>query len=334
MPKTESPVPTINQYLDEPLRVGEPDVAGPLTVFPLFGSTPQLEYVAFSQGRSAGVVLKELGSRASVPNLLIENPTPTPVLLYEGEEVLGAQQNRTFDTSVLVPAGEMLKVPVSCVEAGRWDSSRHQEEFRPSPQAADPNLRRAKALQARRNLAEEGEARANQNAVWNDVADRAHRHNVQSPTASMHDIYEGRRDQLGELIGPIGFRDAQCGALVAIGGRFRVLDWVSRPEVFMALHAPLLQGYGLDALAAESAELPPSGEIERLLGSITNARAGERDGIGLGRDLRFEAGEIVGSGLVAGEELIQLTAFGADSDGREAGGQPVPTRIRRPSRRR
>ena len=33
-------------------------------------------------------------------DLVVVNPTAVAVLLYEGEEVLGAQQNRTFDVSV------------------------------------------------------------------------------------------------------------------------------------------------------------------------------------------------------------------------------------------
>ena len=331
MPKTQSPTPTISQYLGEPLRVGKPDLAGPLTVFPIFGPAPQLEYVAFAQGRTAGVIIKELESGPSVRDLVVENPTRTAVLLYEGEEVLGAQQNRNFDTSVLIRAGERLQVPVSCMEAGRWDASRHAEEFRPAPQTADPTLRRHKARQAQENIAAGAESRADQDAVWSEIDELHEREGSISESRAMHDVYELRRDDLDELTRSIQLRDGQCGAMVLIAGRFAVLDLVSRPEAFAVLHGPLLQGYGLDALAAESAELPPSDEIERLLESIMNARASERDGIGLGRDLRFEAGEIVGSGLVAGEELIQLTAFGADSDASE---QSLPTRIRRPSRRR
>ena len=57
---------------------------------------------------------------ASVNDLVVANPTPLPILVYEGEEVLGAQQNRTFDESVLIAAGATVKARVSCVEAGRW----------------------------------------------------------------------------------------------------------------------------------------------------------------------------------------------------------------------
>src|SRR3954469_12218384 len=138
MPTTALPTP--QDFLSEPLRIGTPDVCGPLAVFPLFGPEPNLGYVAFAQAVSAGASVKELDAHASVNDLLVLNPTPMPVLLYEGEEVLGAQQNRTFDVSVLVPAGAQLRVPVSCVERGRWEDGRHDESFTPAPQMAYPAL--------------------------------------------------------------------------------------------------------------------------------------------------------------------------------------------------
>src|SRR3954469_12058037 len=115
MPPHPLATPITHDFLAEPLRIGEPDVCGPLAVFPLFGPDPDLGYVAFAQAVSAGASVKELAAGAAVNDLLVLNPTPTPVLLYEGEEVLGAQQNRTFALSVLVPAGAQLRVPVSCV---------------------------------------------------------------------------------------------------------------------------------------------------------------------------------------------------------------------------
>ena len=64
-----------------------------------------------------------------------------------------------------------------------------------------------------------------------------------------------------------------------------------------------------------------------------SARVSEHDGIGLGRDMRFATPRATGAGLVAGDELVQLTAFAA-----EDGGAAVPpvrrARVRRPSRRR
>src|SRR3712207_601380 len=84
----------LEALIAEPFRIGEPDVAGALVVFPIFGAEPRQAYRPFAEARQHGVRLGELEGHASVNDLVIENPTDTPVLLYEGEEVLGAQQNR------------------------------------------------------------------------------------------------------------------------------------------------------------------------------------------------------------------------------------------------
>jgi len=331
----EPTVPTLADFLAAPLRVGDPDVHGPLAVFPLFGPPPVAEYVAFADGVARGLLVKELEDGASVGDLVVLNPTDANVLLYEGEEVLGAQQNRTFDVSVLVAAGRSLRVPVSCVEHGRWDGARHGEAFRPAPQAAYPSLRAMKNRAAHARVATGMAARADQGAVWDEVAAKASRLDVASTTGAMHDIYEHRRDRLRGFESAIVRRPDQTGALVAIGGRLTVLDHVSRPDAFATLHAPLVQGYALDALEAGDAAPPaPSlDEANAFLTTLLSARVTQHDGIGLGRDTRFATPRASGAGLVAGDELVQLTAFAADGDGGPAV-PPVRARVRRPSRRR
>ena len=327
---TPALTPTTIDYLEAPLRVGDPDVAGPLAVFPLFGPEPRLAYRSFAQAAPLGATVTEMPGGASVNDLVVSNPTDLPVLLYEGEEVLGAQQNRTFDVSVLVPAGAKLTVPVSCVEHGRWDGARHGEALSPAPQAAYPQLRRHKSAALRASVAQGRAARADQGEVWSEVADKAVRMAAVSPTGAMHDIYEHQRASLGDLIRAVRLRDGQLGALAAIGGRCVVLDHVSRPDVFAALHAPLLQGYALDALEASERPAPSREEAEAFVAQVLHARLSERDGIGLGRSAQFATPAAAGTALLAEHELVQLTVFAEES----AGGTPTQTRIRRPSRRR
>lgn len=334
MPADQTLLPTLRDHLSADLHIGEPDVHGPLAVFPIFGPEPRLPYVSFADGRAAGAGVKELESGAAVNDLLILNPTERAILLYEGEEVLGAQQNRTFDTSVLVAAGSQLRVPVSCVEAGRWDGSRHGEVFEASPQTAYPALRKLKNEAARASMALGGEARAVQSAVWNEVAEKADRMTVHSGTGAMHDIFEDRRDRLGEFQAAMTLHDGQLGAIAAVGGRVAVLDHVSRSDVFATLHAPLVQGYALDALEAGDGGAPSVDEVNAFLQQVLDARTSEGDGIGLGRDVRFTAGRVGGSGLVASGELIQVTAFADDGNAPDAGPSIRSGRIRRPSRRR
>jgi hypothetical protein len=51
---TSTNIPTIEKFLAEPLRVGEPDVAGPLAVFPLFGPEPREDYASFAEAHAQG----------------------------------------------------------------------------------------------------------------------------------------------------------------------------------------------------------------------------------------------------------------------------------------
>ena len=337
MPATHTHAPLLQEHLVEPLRLGDPDVHGPLAVFPIFGPAPRAEYVSFAQGRALGAAIKELEHGAAVNDLLVLNPTDEAILLYEGEEVLGAQQNRTFDVSVLVGARSQLQVPVSCVEAGRWDGGRHDESFSPAPQAAYPALRSMKNRAARASVAAGMGPRAAQSEVWAEVAEKSERMSIFSDTGALHDIYDGRRERLDEFLRAIALHEGQTGALVLIGGRPAVLDHVSRPEVFAALHAPLVQGYALDALehpaAVNAAARPASQTADAFLRRVLRARITEHDGIGLGRDVRFAQRRVAGAGLVVGHELVQLTAFPEDATGGPDGEAPV-ARIRRPSRRR
>jgi hypothetical protein len=302
--------------------LGEPQVAGPLAVFPVFGPEPRLEYRAFVQAAELGAFVKEVESGAVVSRLRVENPTDLPLLVYEGEEVLGAQQNRTFDASVLVPAGERILVPVSCVEQGRWDHSRHGEVLRPSPQAADPSLRRTKRAAA--NAA----GRVDQHEVWAEVSGRLAAHGVHSHSEAMSDLFERRRADLDPLGRAVHHVDGQIGAVACVSGQPVVLDLVSRAAVFAALLPSLAQGYALDALGGDEQEPDPR-RAERFVRNALAAPRRDLPGVGLGRAVGLGTHTPVGAGLEHEDELIQLAAFPADGAARR-----TSPRVARPSRRR
>jgi len=336
--KNPASAPTIGSYLSERLTVGEPDVSGPLAVFPVFGTDAKQCFVSFAQGRDAGaIMIKEVAS-ASVRDLTVAVSGGFPVLLYEGEEVLGGQQNRSFDVSLLVAAGSTLTVPVSCVEAGRWDHSRHGEAHAVSPQAAYPELRRARSMEKMRRQAAGLRAEADQSEVWEMVDAKSERLGAYSPTHAMSDIYDQRRGDLQRFTEAVHLHDGQLGALVAIAGRFCVMDFAARADVFASLHGPLVQGYALDALEAAGREAPAA-KLESARGFVSlvcGAGMTEHDSAGLGRDLMFAEDGITGSGFVNEDELVQLTAFPQNGGtGAEATAMRSERgRIRRPSLRR
>lgn len=308
------------------LTVGTPDVHGALAVFPVFGAEPVLQYRSFAEACGLGATVTERPSGASVNDLVVTNPLDVAVLLYEGEELRGAQQDRTLDVSVLVPAGAKLEVPVSCVEAGRWDGTRKDEAFAPAPTAAFPELRRAKNRAARAGAS----GRAEQGEVWSLVADKVQRHAAAAPTGALRDVFARREDDLAAMRAAVRRRDGQIGAVAAIGGTLCVADVVGRADVFAALHGPLVAGYALDAAEHAGVDvLPPepgAGEaVERFLTAALTAATAPRPGVGLGREHRFTTPAAEGIRLEHDGELVALTAFP---------GQRRGARIRRPSARR
>ena len=73
------------------------------------------------------VEITEVSEGGSVPELQVVNETGRHVLLFDGEELKGAKQNRILNSTILVEAGSRLTVPVSCTESGRW--SYQSDEF-------------------------------------------------------------------------------------------------------------------------------------------------------------------------------------------------------------
>jgi hypothetical protein len=294
--------------------VGEPDVTGALAVFPITAGDPRLEYVSFAEGAGRGVTVNELPGHASVNDLLVTNPLDVGVLLYEGEELLGAQQNRTVDAAVLVGAHTKVSVPVSCVEQGRWDGSRHAEPMAPSPQTAHPQLRRAKSVRMREALSAGAAARADQGEVW-----------AMTGAGAMSDAFDAARESLNVLASKVTRRPGQTGALAAIGGRFVVFDHVSRSDAFAALFGPLTQGYALDARGREAVAVPSVDDAVAWIEQMADSRVALSSAAGVGSRVSVSRSGGGGTGLAVDGELIQLSLYADEA---------ATTRIVRPSRRR
>ncbi len=304
------------------LRVGPPAVAGPLAVFPVHGDGARLEFRAFAEAAALGATVTELPGSASVGDLLARNPLDVAVLLYEGEEVRGAQQDRTLDVSVLVAPGAAVEVPVSCVEAGRWEHGRAGEAFAPASQAGFPALRMAKSRAAAAT------GRAQQHEVWSMVGAKAMRHGARSETGALRDVFTARDEVLREFATRIPREEGQLGAIAAIAGRVVVADVAHRADVWAALHGPLVAGYALDAVEHIGGRVPEPPDVaaaERLLHAALVAPGAVRPGVDLGEEVRFAGASAQGARLVHEGELVALTAFPGET--------PTPIRVGRPSRR-
>lgn len=314
------------------LRVGEPLRHGPLTLVPVCGEGPgRLDYTLAADALAAGqLTVTEVHEAGDVQELLVTTQADTMVLFLDGEELIGAKQNRILNTSVLLPARAKVRIPVSCVEQGRWRYA--SPHFRSGGQAP-ADLRARKAPSVTRSLREGIGARSDQSAVWEHVAERMADLGVSSPTGALHHARLARGPSIDGYLAALPCPAGARGVVAAIDGQFTVLDLFDRPETLAHAWPRLVASYALDALAA-----PPGAEggfsqgaVQVLLEQLALLACTPCPSRGVGEDWRFEGGGLVGQALVVEGNCVHLCAFPRlDRRGRR---QPRG-RIHPPSQRR
>jgi len=105
-----------------------------------------LEYLLLDEALSENLMeVVELDSDGSVPELKVVNKSPKMILILDGEELVGAKQNRIVNTTILVRGNAAIVIPVSCVEHGRWAYDTPQ--FHSQERMMSSNLRAMKTEQ-------------------------------------------------------------------------------------------------------------------------------------------------------------------------------------------
>ena len=179
----------INTFLDE-LELGKREDHKNLTMFPLLTSADgELGYLTLGKVLENGLAeISEVSEGGSVPELRFSNKAELPVLIVDGEELVGAKQNRVANLTILAPAKTTIVIPVSCVEAGRWRYDR--DDFIASERAHFARGRAAKVATVSHSMHSEGSRRSDQGRVWADISAKAARMEVHAPTQAMGDIYD------------------------------------------------------------------------------------------------------------------------------------------------
>lgn len=296
------------------LRIGEPASYGNLTVFPLFGGAQAAaDYLTLDEALALKcAVITEVSEGGSVPELQFVNSGGLPVFLLDGEELIGAKQNRIINISILVAAAAKLVVPVSCVEAGRW--AFRGRRFAASPRAHYAEGRARKTAQVSASMRATGRRRSDQTAIWRDISEKSARFRVASETSAMSDIFEQESRRLEDYVCAFAAREGQRGAVFAIRGKIAGLDLFDSPETLRKLLPKLLRSYGLDALdrgrSGAAKETRCTGEeVGAFIQKVAGAKAEEFPAVGEGRDIRLSAAGLTGAALFAGNRVIHLTAF-------------------------
>jgi hypothetical protein len=263
-----------------------------------------LNYLLSDEAIAAGTVtVEEIGESGSVPELAVNNLADVLVLFLEGEELKGAKQNRVLNTSVLIAAKTKTKIPVSCVEQGRWRYSTRQ--FAASGLHSSPKLRQVlkKSVLA---SAEAGQGhQSDQTAVWAEVRRQAKSHSACSDTGAMSDTYLVRREQFSEYRNRLKYVGNAVGLAVAVGDRIVSLDVFDKPATCQKVWDRILTGAIMDGLETKPAVKPvEKAAAGQLLDKLRASAWEEMPTPGVGAEYRFADGDNHASALVYDGALV------------------------------
>ncbi|MDQ6613327.1 MAG: hypothetical protein M3083_00795 [Actinomycetota bacterium] len=299
---------TLNDYITLTVAVGPPVEAGPFRLFPLFSTAACAPAYLCGPEAEASDLLRvaEHDGGGSVPELIVTSTAALPLLLLEGETVLGAKQNRTLNVSVLCRPETPTILPVSCVEAGRWSTA--QPVYR-SSRHAPSGLRAAKTRSVVASVRTQSAKHSDQRLVWDTVNTYSERlMGAPSPTAALEDVASTAATHIATIVDGLVPAEGQRGVIVAAGNGTICLDLFDKPSTLAAYWDGLLAGYTLDALGAQP---PPFGreDAEALITAILAATATESPAVGLGTELHLGDDDLIGGALTWEGTVVHLAAF-------------------------
>ena len=269
------------------LRVGEPIRHESLSVFPLFSdSRSEIEYELSDAALAGGSLLvEEVSEGGSVPDLLVDNQGDIRVLFLEGEELVGAKQNRILNTSVLVAAHSKVKIPVSCVEQGRWGYK--SRRFESSGSHIPTKMRRALKMSVSGSVKRKRGHKSDQGEIWKEVEQLHASHSVESGTAAMSDAFDNYRDRIESFQARLEYVEGAVGVAVAIGDRVVSVDLFDKADTCRNVWNRLLSGVVFDALEAGDTERQAStADVEQLVAAVGDLPWEQSEAVAEGEEYR------------------------------------------------
>jgi hypothetical protein len=293
------------QVLDFEVEVGDPTQIGQLTVVPVIGT--QFGTPAYLTGPEALerdlLEIAEL-EPPEVSRLAVTNLAEVPILLVEGEMLVGGDQNRTMNVTVLCPPKARTVVPVSCVEAGRWGARRTMSR---ANKHAPGSMRAAKIAYLETRSHDVTARRSDQGLVWEEVARHSSAHDVYTGTSALHDVQEEVEERISGQLEEIKPVLNQIGVVCAIGSEVVGLDVFDRASTLTHYLRAIVAGHALDDVTPT-----PSGDpiaaIEAFLAQVDTSARDTGKGVGLGDEVLLR-GRVAGIGLSYDNHLVHLAAF-------------------------
>ncbi len=300
------PIPNL-----ETVALGSPVTRLGISFIPIYLMTNAVPEIA--TGIDSGLVINEL-ENPNVGALVVTNPTNRPILVIQGEQLIGGDQNRTLNVSVLVPPYDKREVPVSCLEQGRWGDRRNFASGSAlAPNSVRMTMLRSVGESARREPNSRG---SDQGKVWEDVRKELQTRGVTSQNQAMADADSAlvrdsaRYNAVNELIS-LGPLPGQCGVVVAYGNRAVFADVMGSPSLFAPHWERLVRAHLSERVSAQvqgrwDAAAGPALRILRRMGRKTGH---SQDAVGIGTEHYVAGRRYIGQALTLWNSTVHAVAY-------------------------
>jgi len=304
----------VKEFLNE-LKVGAKQSHNNMTLYCLLSAhEAAADFLTLDEALSGNLLMvTEVSEGGSVPELKVRNRSDRKVLLLDGEELVGAKQNRVLNVTILLAPESETVIPVSCVEQGRW--SYRSRRFGSDSRAMSAYLRKKKAETVTRNLRRGQHFRSDQGVVWDEIEAKYARMSAQrSPTMAMADLYEEHKESAEDYLKVFHPVSNQVGIVVFIDGALAGIDILGKFDAFEKTFSKLVTSYVMDALetAHEKGKISqrsPRATASKVLEFAMGAHLETRKSVALGTDFRLESPELFGAGLEFDAQVLQLSIF-------------------------
>jgi len=230
----------------------------------------------------------------------------------------------------MVAPKSKTRIPVSCVERGRWHYS--SPAFRSGGSSAHYALRKITSRSVLHSLAATGIPSSDQGAVWKAVHYLLDSMGSQSGSDALQQVYVDHEAALDRIVSKLEPLAGCNGAVFVIGGRIAGMDLFDRPATFAKLLPKLARAYGIDAVDRSPGDEPvetskrrpwwpwksradkhaPGAALPDVKAWLCSASAAQSErfaSAGLGDDIRIRSESLVGAGLVVDGEPVHVELF-------------------------
>ncbi len=294
------------------IEIGEPVYQRNLLMYPLYiensrdfrGNIKTIDE-AYKEGFGKFEELRE----PSVNRIIFKNSGNVPVFAIDGEEVIGAFQNRVINTAFFSEPNTVIEVPVSCVEERRWKGER---SFSSSGVALYPSLRAILLKTTNKSLSLNKTYHSDQSIVWKSIRNTLNSLRISSGTLSIHDAFKGYESQIEWYLENLDLNNAS-GLIAFAGDKFICMDLFVSPYIFEKFKKKILRGYALDAILLQDrpTDFINTERVKEIIEKVIRMKMKKFSGVGKGIEYRGEGEGLIVRGFKKDkkEDFLHLAAF-------------------------